>query len=380
MDQERVARIIEGVRRLRIDEGIVAPIEALTDALASRLDWKAFGTVPRLNTYYGGGGSLLSRLRHRLESRVEYRFLEDSPRQIEYLKRLESRSGPDAVELFGFLCLGHGRPSQMVEGWIGTSLTRELLDLGLMFEVQGSLHMAVGLVPYGDHYYLSDLPIVEQFGNRLGLPPAHVSPQSHWAVNWMKRMVAQRRIGSMLEMGSGIGMVLFESRSLVEQRLGVEIGSRNYTYSLVNRRVVRDNTTTLIQGDLFSDVSGKFDLIVFNPWQPTIRSLPLVERFLIDAPKFLSEGGRIALWASTDGEPESKDPVVKAIRSAAKAAGMSVNREILHSFFLQAGDTHRVGTVSSFTLGTDKGGPQMNLPTTGATKAWRLRKMIALIR
>ncbi len=119
-----------------------------------------------------------------------------------------------------------------------------------------------------------------------------------------------------LEMGCGSGIISMHmaKAGAVVTAADVDQGAVRATgnSAVLNRLDVRT-----VQSDLFTDVSGNFDLIVFNPpylsgevqgqedlcWAGGEGGVRLTARFLDEARKRLEPGGRVLLLISDDMDP-----------------------------------------------------------------------------
>lgn len=116
---------------------------------------------------------------------------------------------------------------------------------------------------------------------------------------------------TVIEMGTGSGAVACAVQKKAPKTFGVDINP----HAVSHARVI--NGVDAIRSDLFSAVSGKFDLILFNaPYLPTlpeeriddwleyaldggISGREVIERFLLQAVSHLTENGRILLLISS---------------------------------------------------------------------------------
>jgi len=121
-----------------------------------------------------------------------------------------------------------------------------------------------------------------------------------------------------LEMGCGSGIISMHM---------AKVGATVTTADVNERAVMATRNSALMNGlsvrtvwsDLFADVPGKFDLIVFNPpylrgealgqedlcWAGGEDGVALTSRFLGQAQEHLEPGGRIMLLISDDMEQEA---------------------------------------------------------------------------
>ena len=108
----------------------------------------------------------------------------------------------------------------------------------------------------------------------------------------------------MLDMGTGTGFIAFAARN-VREVIGVDIDKESIDHA--NERNESDNIK-FYESDLFSNVSGKFDLITFNPpylppseYDDGIDTTDhgIIERFLYQAKNYLKKNGKILIVFSS---------------------------------------------------------------------------------
>ena len=116
---------------------------------------------------------------------------------------------------------------------------------------------------------------------------------------------------SVVEIGTGSGAVASAVQAVAPKTIGVDINPHAVAYA----RAV--NGVQTVRSDLFSALSGKFDLILFNaPYLPTlpeeriddwleyaldggVSGRDVIERFLPQAVSHLTDSGRILLLISS---------------------------------------------------------------------------------
>lgn len=129
--------------------------------------------------------------------------------------------------------------------------------------------------------------------------------------------------GKVLDMGTGSGIQALTALENTPDVLAVDI----------NEECVKNLKINVIKSDLFSNVKGKFDLIIFNPpYLPEDMEEPedskvittggkdgseIVVKFLEDAKEHLNENGKILILISslTGGEELFKDYKYKLLES-----------------------------------------------------------------
>ena len=135
--------------------------------------------------------------------------------------------------------------------------------------------------------------------------------------------------GSILEIGCGSGIVSLSAAQANPQNsvLGVDINSKAVKCSEANAAANGIKNATFLLSDLFSEVppAQKFDCILFNPpYLPTSRAerlkspeenaaydggatgLNVFKKFIAEAPAHLSDGGKVAVIATSLGNGVEK--------------------------------------------------------------------------
>ena len=130
----------------------------------------------------------------------------------------------------------------------------------------------------------------------------------------LQKQVRKFAEGRVLDMGTGSGFQAVAATETADYVLAVDINSEAVEY-------VKKKGINAIQSDLFENVNGQFDIIIFNPpYLPEDPDEPadskltttggkegfeLLLRFLEDARKYLSEEGMIlVLVSSLTGKPD----------------------------------------------------------------------------
>ncbi|HNX47492.1 MAG TPA: methyltransferase [Methanomassiliicoccales archaeon] len=123
-----------------------------------------------------------------------------------------------------------------------------------------------------------------------------------------------------LEMGCGSGIVSLHMAKAGTKVTAVDIDERAIE-ALENSAMMNGLYIQAVQSDLFTDVEGRFDLIVFNPpylrgdvqgqedlcWAGGEDGVQLTSRFLKEAKEHLEPDGRVLLLVSDDMDPSALD-------------------------------------------------------------------------
>ena len=120
-----------------------------------------------------------------------------------------------------------------------------------------------------------------------------------------------------LEVGCGTGIVSISLASKVASVVACDINSDAVGLTLKNVKRNKIDNVKVVESDLFSNVSGKFDLIVFNTpylpqdldevvsgeinhaWDGGVDGRKVIDRFLSCVSDFLSENGCIVFLESS---------------------------------------------------------------------------------
>jgi release factor glutamine methyltransferase len=121
--------------------------------------------------------------------------------------------------------------------------------------------------------------------------------------------------GHGLEIGTGTGIIALHVSSRFKEFTAVDINPRAVTLAVHNAQINAIDTVRFLEGDLFSGVSGTFDVIICNPpYVPadepveTVEELSyhggvdgrqFIDRFLHTMPLFLTPRGVVYLLHSS---------------------------------------------------------------------------------
>lgn len=123
--------------------------------------------------------------------------------------------------------------------------------------------------------------------------------------------------GKVLDMGTGSGIQAETALKKTKNVLAIDIDPEVVKY-------IKSKKINIIQSDLFSNVKGKFDLIIFNPpYLPDDKQVKdialdggkkgyeLLERFLIQAKNYLKKDGKILILFSSLTKKNKVDKILK---------------------------------------------------------------------
>jgi len=119
-----------------------------------------------------------------------------------------------------------------------------------------------------------------------------------------------------LEMGCGSGLLALHMAKAGAEVTAVDVDGRAVTSTLRNA-AANGLRLTVLRSDLFAEVEGEFDLLVFNPpylrgvaegeddlcWAGGPGGTEVTARFLAQAKERLAPGGRVLVLVSSDAEP-----------------------------------------------------------------------------
>jgi len=130
-----------------------------------------------------------------------------------------------------------------------------------------------------------------------------------------------------LEMGCGSGLIAMHMAKAGACVTAVDTDERAVTATR-NSAVMNDLQVRTVLSDLFHEVKGRFDLIVFNPpylrgevqgqedlcWAGGEDGVKLTDRFLREAKDHLEPGGRLLLLISDDMDPAALEEALSEWR------------------------------------------------------------------
>jgi len=156
-------------------------------------------------------------------------------------------------------------------------------------------------------------------------------------------------------MGCGTGMVTLELADHFDECLGADIYPRSLSFAQANLQLSGRKNVAFVHSDLFANAEGKHDLIVFYPWAPAEDSLPLVARFLDQAPDALDPEGTIVLITGSDSH-SGDQMVFDTVTKACVSHDLRGSREFMVSYRM-AQNPRSIGTISAFVLRRDGRSP-----------------------
>ena len=137
----------------------------------------------------------------------------------------------------------------------------------------------------------------------------------------LKSVIKKYAKGTILDMGTGTGILAKEATETAKKVLAVDINKKAIEYCKNN---IKNEKITFKQSDLFENIKEKFDLIIFNPpYLPEDKKAKdisldggkkgheLIEKFLKQAKTHLKLNGKILLLYSSSTNKEKIQQIIK---------------------------------------------------------------------
>ncbi|MAG08451.1 hypothetical protein CMO89_03185 [Candidatus Woesearchaeota archaeon] len=125
----------------------------------------------------------------------------------------------------------------------------------------------------------------------------------------LKKYVSKYSKGLVLDIGTGSGILAVEAAKKAKKVVGVDIDEKAVKYCKKN---AKNKKIRFVKSDLFKNVKGKFDFIVFNPpYLPEDKmdkdkaldggkkGYEVIERFLVEVNEHLKPNGKVLLLFSS---------------------------------------------------------------------------------
>jgi release factor glutamine methyltransferase len=138
---------------------------------------------------------------------------------------------------------------------------------------------------------------------------------SYFLLDCLKKELEGKKIGRALEIGTGSGILAIEAAKSAKKVLAVDINPDAISEAKLAAKKAGTKNIEFVEGDLFGNVSGRFDLIFFNP--PYLpgrgeaclcggkRGQEVIERFLGAVGSHLKDGGKALILLSSFNDVES---------------------------------------------------------------------------
>ncbi len=324
------------------DEAFLAALDGYVAALSARVSWRRLRRVP-VEALAAGR---LRRIRDALGigANAAGSFLTPSPRHAVELARL-TQEDPRAALVYRFACANEAIGEDELAGLLEPTLAAKVREVGLVVRTADGLRATVSLAPYGDRAYVADA----RGPTAPGEHPVYLGLSSLQELGYCRTRLPAGKRDKALEIGSGTGIVLLELADRYAHWEGAEYDPRGVAFARANARLQGVTHARFYQSDVFSNVRGRFDMILFNPWQPSEGSLPLIERFVLGIPDHLEPDGKVMLLLET-ARVAGRDLVLDHIAGWLRTIGMSAERQVV-SAYRRGGDPPSIGEVCALWIG-----------------------------
>ena len=130
----------------------------------------------------------------------------------------------------------------------------------------------------------------------------------------LAEVVEREAFGDVLDMGTGSGIQALVAAKNAKRVVGVDVNGKAVEVARKNAERNHINNVEFFRSDLFENVSGKFDLIIFNPpylpeevgmyegseqWAGGKSGREVIERFANKVKNYLKDGGKILIVISS---------------------------------------------------------------------------------
>jgi release factor glutamine methyltransferase len=162
-------------------------------------------------------------------------------------------------------------------------------------------------------------------GRKLIVSPNVLAPAS-WNYNMLAQTVLKevKETDRVLDMGTGSGIQAILAASKSTNVIAVDVNPFAVKYAKLNVKLNGlSSRVKVVKSDLFKNVKGKFDLIIFDPpfrwtkprdaWEISSadEDYRTMRTFFAGVKKYLNEGGRIVMHFGTSGDVAYFDYLIK---------------------------------------------------------------------
>lgn len=331
----RSPMILPEVRDVRLDAPFVHAVRDLVGRLEPHFSWREFTKIPRARV----SGTPSRQLRDLVGIELLGHHGHLATSTAHELSRALSvwRSGLPAQRLFELLCLNLAVDERDLAFALSPQDVERFVAARVLFRRGATVMMPVSLLPYGDRWYIGESWHLKDNAELYGTQGAPVGYDTSLQIEYLKQRLGRRRLARMLEIGPGTGIVLLEMGGYAERREGAEYDARTLAFAEANLRLHGDDGASVFASDLLSGASGRYDLVVFNPWQPSEEHFGLIARFLEQARDHLAEQGAISLLLNTRREGP-REPLMESLSAKLAELGLTAERDIVHTFSVRTAD------------------------------------------
>lgn len=225
---------------------------------------------------------------------------------------------PDTAFLYRFFFLNQPSPMHQLSITLGSELAAQLKDAGIVDESDGYAKANFRMVPYGNTIFLSD---PDQGDTRTTTQYVYVGGDSITLSNFVTTIMLRRSFGRGLDLCAGTAFQGHNIKSCCDAVIAAEFNPRavDFARATLYANSVPD-TFSVIQSDLWENVTGSFDIIVSNPpyypvpenkWNPMILDVYGGADHGMEKPLTIFDGFGQFLNPSGEGVLLAASPVIK---------------------------------------------------------------------
>ena len=225
---------------------------------------------------------------------------------------------PDTALLYRFFFLNQPASLQHLSKTLGTELIGQLVDAGIVRKSDGHAKANFRMVPYGDTIFLSD---PDQGDVRTTIQYVYVGGDSVTLSNFVSTRMLHRSYGRGLDLCAGTAFQGHNIKPHCDSVIAAEFNPRavDFARAILYANSVPD-TFSVIQSDLWENVTGSFDIIVSNPpyypvpenkWNPMIMDVFGGDDHGMEKPLIIFDGFGQFLNPSGEGMLLAASPIIK---------------------------------------------------------------------
>ncbi len=242
----------------------------------------------------------------------------------------------DTKVLYRFFYLNQSENRKSIENIIGSEMFSSLTDSGMIKYSNGIVRSEYRLVPWGDSIFLSD---PDQGNRRTTVQYVYVGNDSVVLADFVSKTMLNREYERGLDLCAGTAFQGYNIRSNCRSLFAAEFNPRavDFAQAAFYANGISDSFS-IVQSDLWENVTGTFDIIVCNPpYYPVseqLRNTKIIDVFggsdhgmekpliIFDGfGQYLNKGGCGALLAASP-IISSEDMLVERLRPLAERHGL----------------------------------------------------------